>query len=255
MNEKISAIIVDDEMRGLSAMERLLQLNCPEVQVMAFCKNATECEQAIEQFHPQLVFLDIAMPGKSGIEMLEDFKDPDFEVIFITAHNHYMMQALHFSAIDYLLKPIDDDLLTDAVARAAKRIKDKMSNVHLETLLFNIHHSGSPFKMKLCIPSQQGIRIVNIKEIIFCEAKSNYTNIYFESGPLICSSKSIHEYEELLQESGFLRIHKSYLVNLLHIKEYKRGSGGSVVLSNNFEAEVSRRKKDVLMNKIKEYFR
>lgn len=255
MNENLRAIIVDDELRGLKAIEKLLQLNCPDVEVVASCMSAAEAELSITELRPELVFLDIAMPGKSGLEMLKDLKDNTAEVIFITAHNNYMIQAFHFSAIDYLLKPIEDDLLVNAVKRASLRIKDKLSHQRLETLLYNIHQNGSPNKMKLCIPSIDGIQVVNIKDIIACEAKSNYTNLYFESDTTFCSSKPIHVYEDLLENNGFVRIHRSFLVNLAHIKEYRRGEGGFVILSNGFEVEVSRRRKDLLLAKMKQYFK
>lgn len=255
MNQHVRAIVVDDEPRGLKAIERLLQLNCPEVDVIASCRNAAEAEMAIGRLRPELIFMDIAMPGKSGVEMLNDLKDHSAEVIFVTAHNHYMIQAFHLSAVDYLLKPIDDDLLVSAVKRACVRIQDKLSHERLDTLLYNIHHSGSPYKMKLCIPSLEGIQVVNIMDIITCEAKSNYTHISFQNKASFCSSRPIHLYEDLLENNGFVRVHRSYLVNLAHIREYRRGEGGSLIMSDGSEVEVSRRRKDQLLDKMKKYFK
>lgn len=252
---KIKTILVDDEPRGLSSLHKLLQLNCPEAEVIGYAGNADEAKEKIEALKPQLLFLDIAMPEKNGFDLLKSLREINFEIIFVTAHENYMMQAFHFSAVDYLLKPIEDDLLAEAVKRAGKRIEDKNGGQQLETFLHNLHHKGGSQKLKLCIPSLKGFLVVEIQDIIYCEASSNYTNFHFTNRSSICASKPIHEYEELLADSNFVRIHKSFVVNLEHVKEYIRGEGGSVVLSNNNEVEVSRRKKDMLMTRMKEYYK
>lgn len=252
---KIRTILVDDEPRGLSSLEKLLQYNCPELEIVGTCQDVIEAKGKIESLHPQLVFLDIAMPRKTGLDLLKDFSSINFEIIFVTAHEKFMLQAFHFSAVDYLLKPVEEDLLRDAVKRAVKRIDEKTGGAHLETLLQNIRNKEGPQKMKLCIPSVKGYQVVNLQEIIYLEASGNYTNLHFLSKPLICSSKLIHEYESLLEDSGFVRIHKSFLVNMQHVEEYQRGEGGQVVLSNGHIVEVSRRKKDLLISKMKEYYK
>jgi two-component system LytT family response regulator len=252
---KIKTILVDDEPRGLTSLEKLLAMNCPQAEVLACCQSADEAHEKILQLKPQLVFLDIDMPGKNGFDLLREFPEIHFEIIFITAHNIYMTQAFHFSAIDYLLKPVDDDLLKEAVNRAGKKIAEKSGNQSLEILMHNVQHRNMPQKMKLCIPSLKGFQVVELLEIIYCEASGNYTNFYFTNRPVICASKPIHEYEALLSDCGFIRVHKSFLVNLEHIKEYLRGEGGSVILTNGQEVEVSRRKKDILMSKMKEYYK
>ena len=251
----IKTILVDDEPRGLASLQKLLELNCPDVNVAACCNSAEEAKVAITQLHPQLVFLDIAMPGKTGLDLLREMEEINFEIIFVTAHNNYMTQAFHFSAIDYLLKPVDEELLIKAVERAGKRIEEKTGGQQIETLLYNIQHKSSSQKMKLCIPSVKGFQVVEIHDIIYCEANSNYTNFYFINHTTVCASKPIHEYEELLEDCSFVRIHKSLLINLEHVKEYVRGEGGSVILSDGHELEVSRRKKDLLMTKMKEFFK
>lgn len=252
---KIKTILVDDEPRGLSSLQRLLQYNCPEVEVIGICQDAIEAKEKISQLHPQLVFLDIAMPRKTGFDLLKDLSPVNFEIIFVTAHEKFMLQAFRFSAVDYLLKPVEDDLLSEAVKRVAGRIDGKTNDSHLETLLQNIRNKEGPQKMRLCIPSLKGYQVVNLSEIIYCEASGNYTNFHFTGKPLICSSKIIHEYETLLEDCGFVRIHKSFLVNMQHVEEYQRGEGGQVVLSNGDVVEVSRRKKDLLMTRMKEYYK
>ncbi len=251
----IKTILVDDEPRGLASLQKLLQLNCPEVNVVACCNSAEEAGETITQLNPQLIFLDIAMPGTTGLELLRELKEINFETIFVTAHNNYMAQAFHFSAVDYILKPVDDELLMEAVKRAGKRIEEKSSGQPIETFLHNLGHKSGSQKMKLCIPSLKGFQVIEIQDIIYCEASGNYTNFHFSNHPLICASKPIHEYEELLADCNFVRIHKTFLVNLEHIKEYIRGEGGSVILSNTQEIEVSRRKKDTLMTRMKEFYK
>ncbi len=258
---KIKTILVDDEPRGLTSLQKLLHLNCPELDIIACCSSAEEAREQIVLLKPHLVFLDIAMPGKSGLDLLYDMTEINFEIIFVTAHSNYMTQAFHFSAVDYLLKPVDEDLLIEAVKRVGKRIEKKpfedvkTNTQTVEALLHNIQPRGVYHKMKLCIPSIKGFQVVEIEDIIYCEANSNYTNFYFTNRVSICASKPIHEYEELLSDSNFIRIHKSFLVNLEHVREYLRGEGGSVILSNGNEVEVSRRKKDLLMTKMKAFYK
>jgi two-component system, LytTR family, response regulator len=251
----IRTIIIDDEPRGITSLQKLLEINCPHAEVVATSSNPAEAINVLQQQKPQLVFLDIAMPGTSGIELLKQIQPVTFEVIFVTAHNHFMTQAFQLSAVDYLLKPVDDNLLTDAVNRASKRIAEKNNHARLDVLLHNMNEKGKTQKMKLCIPSMKGFRVIEIADIIYCEATSNYTNFYFADNPLICASKPIHEYESLLEDCNFVRIHKSYLVNLEHIQEYIRGEGGSIIVSNGKEIDVSRRKKELLIEQMKKFYK
>ena len=255
MNDKLQTILVDDEPRGLSSMQKLLQLNCPDVEVIATSSNADDAIEKIGRIKPDLVFLDISMPVKNGFDLLKELKDVPFEVVFVTAHNNFMIEAFHFSAIDYLLKPVDDELLADAVKRAKKRILEKAGSKNIETFLYNVQQKQSSQNMKLCIPSLKGFQVVELNDILYAESSGNYTNFHFASKQSICSSKPMHEYEELLSDAGFIRIHKSYLVNLLHVKEYIRGEGGSVKLTSGQELEVARRKKDLFLNKMKQFYK
>ena len=239
----IKTILVDDEPRGLSTLKTLLNEYCPELKIVAECSEAESAKEKIELLAPQLAFLDISLPGKNSFDLLAELGQIDFEIIFVTAHNEYTLQAFHYSAVDYLMKPIDEDLLADAVRRAVKRITVNTINNNVSTLLHNLHKTQSPQEMKLCIPSLKGFQVVELKDILYCEASSSYTNFHFANKHTICTAKSIHEYEELLADAGFVRIHKSYLINLLHVKEYIKGEGGSVILTGGNEIEVSRRKK------------
>jgi two-component system LytT family response regulator len=252
---RIKSILVDDEPRGLSSLQKLLEFHCPEVEVLQSCRRAGEARSAIEKLHPELIFLDIEMPGKNGFELLDELPEIDFEIIFVTAHNEYTSQALHLSAVDYLLKPVDEGLLIEAVKRATKRIGTKSGKQPVEAFLYNMQQQAAPQKMKLCIPFSKGFEVVDIQKILYIEADSNYSKFHFQDRPIICASKTIHEYATLLEDCNFVRVHKSFVVNLSHITQYIKGEGGSLVLSNGREVEVSRRKKELLMNKMKRYFK
>ena len=253
--KKIRTLLVDDEPRGLSALQRLLEFNSPEVEIIGTCESVDEAVAKIRASAPELVFLDIAMPEKNGFDLLREVSPVPFEVVFVTAHNDFMLQAFRFSAVDYLLKPVESNLLVDAVRRAARRIAQKTSGSNLETLLHNVRqHEGSQ-KMKICITSLKGFQVVNLSDILYCEADSNYTNFHLSGRTLICASKPIHEFEEMLADSHFVRIHKSYVINLEHVREYVRGEGGTVILSNGHKVEVSRRRKEEFINRMKEFYK
>lgn len=253
--ETIQTILVDDEPRGLSSLQKLLEYNCPQLHIAATCASADEAKEKIMQVKPSLVFLDIAMPEKNGFDLLGELVNIDFEIIFVTAHNDFMLQAFRFSAVDYLLKPVEDNLLIEAVARAVKKIEGKTTGSQIDTLLHNLRNREEGQKMKICIPSLKGFQVVKLSEIVYCEASSNYTNFHFTDRAIICASKPIHEFETLLEDAGFVRVHKSFVINLEHVKEYIRGEGGSVMLTNGHEVEVSRRKKEVFISRMKSFYK
>jgi two-component system LytT family response regulator len=252
---KLKAVLVDDEPRGLTSLQKLLEYNCPVVEVAALCSSADEAKAVIADLQPQLVFLDIDMPEKSGFDLLDEIGDPNFEIIFVTAHNDFMLQAFRFSCVDYLLKPVDDNQLVEAVNRAARRFEGERSGGNLETLLYNLKTGQGGQKLKICITSLKGFQVVKLSDIIYCEANRNYTIFHLQNQKPICASKTVYDYEILLEDSGFARVHKSFLVNLEHVKEYNRGEGGTVVMSNNYELEVSRRKKELFLSKMKEFYK
>jgi two-component system LytT family response regulator len=251
----MQAIIVDDEPHGIGTLQKMLELNCPQVTIAATCSNAVTARQKLEELSPDLVFLDIRMPGKSGLEMLAEMPDKNFEVIFVTAHNEYLLQALQCSAADYLLKPVDEDRLLEAMQRVETRMQQGRSARKLETLLHNMLHVGSPADLRLCLPTLKGFIIVKMEEIVYCEAERSYTVFHLAGNNPITVSKPLLDYERLLGNSLFLRVHKSFLINLQHVKEYQRGEGGLLVMSNGTKIEVSRRKKEQFLARIKEEFR
>jgi two-component system LytT family response regulator len=251
----MKAILVDDEPDGIRTLQKMLALHCPHVKIEAACTNAAIAKQQLEEIKPDVVFLDIQMPGKSGLEMLTELSVKNFEVIFVTAHNEYMLQALQYSAADYLLKPVDEDRLIEAVNRVEKRLEAGKKEERTETLLHNLSKSGNPAEMRLCLPTLKGFIILKLDDIVYCEAERSYTAFHLEGNKTVTVSKPLLDYENLLKDTSFLRIHKSFLINLHHVKEYQRGEGGMVIMSDNAEIEVSRRKKDQFLMKIKEVFK
>jgi two-component system LytT family response regulator len=254
----MKAILVDDEPDGIRTLQKMLERHCPDVKVAATCSNANNARQQVEEIRPDVIFLDIQMPGKSGLELLRELAESnkqDFEVIFVTAHNEYMLQALQYSAADYLLKPVDEDRLVDAVQRVEKRLQAGKKEDITETLLHNLSKTGNPSAMRLCLPTMKGFIVLKLEEIIYCEAERSYTVFHLADKKTVTVSKSLIEYDNLLQDTSFLRIHKSFLINLHHVKEYQRGEGGLVIMTDNAEIEVSRRKKEQFLMKIKEVFR
>lgn len=251
----MKAILVDDEPDGIKTLQKMLGLHCPSVSIAATCNSAVAARQQIDALKPDVVFLDIQMPGKSGIDMIAELASRNFEIIFVTAHNEYMLQALQYSAADYLLKPVDEDRLTEAVERAEKRLQEGKKEELTETLLYNISKAGQPSEMRLCLPTMKGFMILKLEDIVYCEAERSYTIFHLEDKKTVTVSKPLIEYENILDNTHFFRIHKSFLINLRHVKEYQRGEGGTVIMSNNAEIEVSRRKKEQFLLKIKEIFR
>ena len=251
----IRAVLVDDEKLSRNTLKVLLDKYCPGVTVIAECENAESARIQTVTLQPDLVFLDVAMPGKNGIEFLQDLGDIPFEVIFVTAHDKYVLQAIRFAAVDYLSKPVEEEQLVKAVASASKRIQEKTGKQQVETLLHNMRRNTDMQEMQLCIPSLRGFQVVMIHDILYCEAENTYTNIFLKDGKKILASRPLLDYETLLQDNLFFRVHKSFLINLKHVKEYQKGEGGIVIMSNGAELEVSRRKKDSFLARMKEVFK
>jgi len=251
----IKSIIVDDEKLSRNTLKKLLELHCPEVEVVAECEDAGSASVQVASLKPDLVFLDVAMPGKNGIEFLREYEEINFEVIFVTAHDKYVLQAIRFAAVDYLSKPVEELQLITAVANARKRIASKSANQHMEIFLHNMQQKTNQQEMQLCVPSVKGFQVIKISDIIYCEADNTYTNIYLLNNQKLMASRPLIDYETILQDSSFVRIHKSYLINMKHLKEYQKGEGGTAIMSNGKQLDVSRRKKESFITYMKQYFK
>ncbi len=251
----IKALIIDDEYVSRNVLKKLLDINCPEVEVVAESTNATDGKNEIERLQPQLVFLDISMPGKSGLDMLKEITDIKFNIIFVTAFHEYTIQAIRFSAIDYLLKPVDKNELIQAIERVKAKISSIEDPPPVQAFLHNLQTNQTQQEMQLCVPGIKGFQIIKIKDIIYCEAENTYTTIFLQGNQKLLASRPLIDYELLLQDSSFVRIHKSYLVNIKHLKEYQKGEGGVAVMSDGKHLEVSRRKKEHFVNYMKTHFK
>jgi two-component system, LytTR family, response regulator len=243
----LKAIIVDDEPKARENLQILLQDFVKGVEVVALCQDIAEAMEAVNTKAPDIVFLDIQLQRETGFDLLTRLKDINFEVIFTTAYTEYAIKAFKFSAIDYLLKPIDIEDLKKAVGKVEKRVNNNMSS-RLKELVQNLKF-GSAENYKLALPTLEGLVFIKINDIIYCEASSNYTQIYTSEGKYLVS-KTLKEYDELLSDHNFFRIHNSYLININSIKKYVKGDGGYVVLNDNTSLDVSKRKKEAFLTKV-----
>jgi len=217
------------------------------VAVVGLCENIAEATEAVRLHAPDVVFLDIQLQRETGFDLLTKIKEINFEVIFTTAYTEYAIKAFKFSAIDYLLKPIDIEDLKKAVARVEKRVSNNMTG-RLSQLVQNLKQ-GSNENYKIALPTLDGLVFVKISDILYCEASSNYTQIFTTEEKYLVS-KTLKEYDDLLSDHNFFRIHNSYLININSIKKYVKGEGGYVVLNNDTSLDVSKRKKEAFLNKI-----
>jgi len=244
----LTAIVIDDELNGRIALKQKLHDYCPTVKVIAEAENGLEGMEMIQQFQPQLVFLDIEMPGMDGFEMLINIPDKKFHLVFTTAYDQYAIKAIKYAAFDYLLKPIDIDELKETIGRLVQAPIPEITGKKLETLEQNL--LTKPFLNKIAVPTQEGLLFFDINHILRLEAQSNYTMIYFDDQPKLMASRTLKEFEEILPMDTFFRIHNSHIINLLFIKKYIRGDGGQVEMKNGDHILVSRRKKDEFLKLI-----
>ncbi len=244
----INTIIIDDEAKGRLALKQKLTDYCGQVTIVAEADNGQDGLLLINHHKPQLVFLDIEMPGMNGFEMLNEIKEKNFHLIFTTAYDQYAIKAIKYAAFDYLLKPVDIEELKLAVEKieTAAAINTK---VQAELLQQNMKQPKKNLH-KLAIPTLDGLLFFDISSIIHLEASSNYTNIYITGKAKIIASKTLKDFEELLPEDIFFRTHHSHIINLNFIKRYIKGDGGQIELQDGTFIEVSRRKKEEFLKAI-----
>ncbi|HET9430774.1 MAG TPA: LytTR family DNA-binding domain-containing protein [Chitinophagaceae bacterium] len=242
----IKAILVDDEMHGLDTLAIHLADYCPNVQVLEKCSSAKKALAAIEKLKPGLVFLDIEMPVMNGFELLEQFGEIPFSVIFTTSYDQYAIKAIRFSALDYLLKPVDPKELIVAVNKV-ERQKHAPTNEQVKMLMDQLQHKETKFN-KVAIPTTEGFEMIPIDDIVRCEADDNYTHLFLKNKSKIISSRHLKEMEEQLKEfPSFIRVHHSYIVNLNEVVRYVRGEGGYLVMTDGSTVNVSRSRKESLL--------
>ena len=244
----INAIIVDDEPYCVEVLATLLEKYCPDVNVLTTCSSAEEAIRAIQQHKPQLVFLDVEMPHMNGFQMLEALPQIDFDLIFTTSYDQYAIKAIRFSALDYLLKPIDREELQKAVQKASKKAPVAI-NQQLELLLQKISQPATRVN-KVAMPTMEGLQMVTVANIVSCASDSNYTILQLKDKQKLVVSRTLKEIEELLEEHSFARVHHSYLANLNEVTKYVKGEGGYLVMSDGSHIDVSRSRKESVVKKL-----
>jgi len=245
----IKAIIVDDEIHCCETLATLLEHYCPNVNVAAICHSGEEALSAIEQQQPQIVFLDVEMPRMNGFEMLEKLPKVFFEIIFTTSYDQYAIKAFRVSALDYLLKPVDREELQSAVQKVSQRLQYPLAQ-QLEILFQKLDQPASSIQ-KIALATMEGLQLVAVDSIISCGSESNYTVFFLKNKQKVVVSRPLKEIAEMLEEYSFLRVHNSYLVNLNQIDKYIKGEGGYLVMSDGSAIDVSRSKKEILLNKLR----
>ncbi len=248
MNSKISAIIVDDESYSCESLATLLQRYCPQVELVDICTSGEDALKAIHKHQPQLLFLDIEMPHMNGFEVLKRLNRANFQLIFTTSYDQYAIKAIRFSALDYLLKPIDREELQAAVTKAAQKLQETVPQ-QLNILLQKLSGTSGTAQ-KIALPTMEGLQMVPVDSIVRCASDSNYTNIYLKNDKKITVSRTLKEIEEMLEDYPFLRVHHSHLINLGEVEKYTKGEGGYLTMSDGSMVDVSRSRKEQLMQKL-----
>lgn len=239
----ITALIIDDEPGARKTLRELLAALAPEIQLLDEAANITDGAALINRYAPDLVFLDVQMPDGTGFDLLGSLSEINFKTIFVSAFDSFAITAFKYSAVDYLLKPVDATELLRAIEKL--KAPDEQPNQKIKVLLGNRKAIE-----KIALPSIEELFFVKPDEIIRCQSDNNYTRFYLKSGQNILVCRTLKDYEELLEPLGFFRIHKSDLINLQYLKKYKRGEGGMVTLDDGTQLEVSRRRKDDFLRAI-----
>jgi len=238
----LNAILIDDEESCLSSLREKIIRHCPQINIIAACESAQSAIERIDTLQPDLVFLDIEMPIMNGFLMLQELHYKNFELIFTTAYDHYAIKAIRFSALDYLMKPIEIEELKAAVKRAGDKKEHQNTNYQLELLLENMLPKKN-MQQRIAIPTIDGLQFINLTEIIYLEANVNYTYFFLSGNKKYIVSRTLKDFEDMLPGDTFLRIHNSYIINKNFAEKYIRGEGGQVVLSNGVTLDVAKRKK------------
>lgn len=242
--EKLRALIIDDEKLSRENLKTLISEYCKNIDVISEANSVKTANSKILELEPDVLFLDINMPGQSGFDLLQSLPDKKFMVVFVTAHNEYGIQAVKVNAVDYLLKPIDINELKAAEKKLLQRRKD--INEELQS-----HNNYEGYK-KIIVNHSHGFSIIDIKNIVRLEASRNYTKIILNDETEIISSKNLKEFEDILNSKSFYRIHKSHLINLKYLKEYSNLDGGTAIMSDNSRIIISRRRLQEFLDKLRD---
>jgi two-component system LytT family response regulator len=244
----IKAFIIDDEPNCCKTLSMLLDRYCPEVEVTGIFNNGLDALQAINASSPDLVFLDVQMPKMNGFEMLEKLSSINFHLIFTTSYDQYALKAFRFSAIDYLLKPVDREELQKAVQKVLQRSQISAAE-QLQIMFQKLYHPASSIN-KIALPTMEGLQMISIQSIISCEAHDNYSTLILKENKKLVVSCTLKVIEEMLEDYSFIRVHRSFLVNLHEVEKYVKADGGYVVMSDGSHIYISRNKKEELLKKL-----
>ena len=244
----IKAVIIDDEKDSIDTLKWKLENYCPDVSVISSFEKPADGVSYLKKTPVDLLFLDIEMPMLTGFDVLEELgRDISFDIIFITAYDNFGIQAVKFSALDYLLKPVQNKELKEAIDKHLKKSQQKIPSEQIDLLLNNVQAERKGKRGRIALASKESIEFVDPNDIIVCEANSNYTNIYLVEGRKRVISKTLKDFEEMLLQFDFFRPHNSHLINLGRVKEFIRGDGGYLVMENKMKIPVSKNRKEELM--------
>jgi two-component system LytT family response regulator len=245
----ITSLIIDDEQHCIDRLQKLIERLSDKLHVAGVCRNVEEALLAIDEVKPDLIFLDVHLQERTGFDILTQLNSIPFEIIFTTAFDQYAVHAFKFCALDYLLKPIEEQDLREAINKIDRKASEKESSLKIDMLfhnLRNIEHS----QHRICIPNLNGFNFVSVNDIIRCQSNNNYTTIFLKDQQKLVAAKTLKDFEELLEDKNFFRVHNSHLVNMSYIRKYNKGNGGFITLQDGTEIEVSARRKDQFLKRV-----
>jgi two-component system LytT family response regulator len=243
----MKAVIVEDELHSRETLKNLIEEFCSDVSVAGMAGSVTDAVKLIRHVKPNVIFLDIELQVGTGFDILAQLTDLTFDVIFTTAYEHYAIRAIKFSSIDYLLKPIDFEELQQAIRKARTHQNEFAQKQQQEILLANIAGKGMK---KICLATSDRLEFVNVEDILLCEASGSYTNVYLKGSRKIMVSRHLKEYESLLSDENFMRVHNSFLINLNEVKQYVKSEGGYILMNDNHQVSVSPKKRDEFFSRM-----
>ncbi|MBX3163120.1 MAG: response regulator transcription factor [Bacteroidetes bacterium] len=248
----IKTLIVEDEQKSRDMLADIIRKSFSELNIVGLAKNVKEGVEIINTQNPDLVFLDISMPDGSGFDLLEAVSNHQFEVVFVTASDQHAIRAIKYSACDYLLKPLDIEELRAAVEKVVKKKNAAPNMENLQFLVQHLKRSDEHFQ-KITLPTGAAFEVVNVKDIIRCEADGSYTSFYLTDKRKLLISLGLKHYEELLADADFIRVHHHHLINMNHVVRYIKEDGGTAIMSDGSNIEISRRKKDTFLEKLNKH--
>jgi two-component system LytT family response regulator len=245
----IRTVLVDDEIDSIRVLQKLLEAACPQVRIIGTANGVETALDLIQVERPDLVLLDIEMVQGNAFDLLNQLMPLDFQVIFVTAFDNYAIRAFKYSAVDYLLKPVDIDDLREAISRVREKPDEKDLAKQMKVLLENVGMLQMT-QQKMAIPTITGLNFIPVQEVVRFEAKGNYTTIFLANGEQILATRTVKDYEEILPENIFCRIHNSHIINLSRIQKYQKGRGGNVIMEDGSVIEVASRRREEFLRKL-----